>query len=171
MMRDPNRRPTGSLVGDLLGFQPFRFQQPESVGLDIRRTDQGYTLEIPVPGFRPDQIEVSVEDRELTVQGNADRRRFTRAIVLPDEIDPERIEAHVEHGLLTLQLPLHARMQPRRIEVRLGQRAPGGQASGESAGGSGNRGQTSSGGGTARAADAPGTQTYSPPPGGQNPSS
>jgi HSP20 family protein len=121
-MQDITRRsPTRSIMGDLFGIDPFRLMgQPESFGLDIQRTDNGYRLEIPVPGFKPDDINVTIEDRQLTVEGHNERRRFTRAVVLPDEIDADRVEANVDNGLLTLTLPLHPRVQPRRIEVRMG---------------------------------------------------
>ncbi|HTJ27554.1 MAG TPA: Hsp20/alpha crystallin family protein [Candidatus Limnocylindria bacterium] len=116
-------------MGELFGFDPFRLMgQPETLGFDIQRTDNGYRLEVPVAGFKPEEINVTVEERQLTIEGHSDRRRFTRAVVLPDEIDADRIEANVEHGLLTLTLPLHPRVQPRRIEVKLGKQLPAGSA-------------------------------------------
>lgn len=135
-MRDITRQPPiRTIMGDLFGFDPFRglIAQPEALGFDIQRTDQGYRVEIPVPGFRPEDINVTVEDRNLTVEGRSERRRFTRSVVLPDEVDADHVEANVEHGLLTLNLPLLAKAQPRRIEVKVGQQLTG-QAAGASAG-------------------------------------
>ena len=54
------------------------------------------------------------------IEGRGERRRFTRTVVLPEEIDADKIDARVENGLLTLTLPVIAKMQPRRIEVRVG---------------------------------------------------
>jgi HSP20 family protein len=118
-MYGSSRQGSRSLLGDILGFDPTS-RGPEAYGLEIERTDNGYRIEVPVPGFRPEEIHVTVEDRQLTIEGRAERRRFTRAIVLPEEIDADKIEAHVEHGMLALTLPLHAKMQPRRIDVRVG---------------------------------------------------
>ncbi|BDE06619.1 hypothetical protein WPS_18950 [Vulcanimicrobium alpinum] len=117
-----SQRPASrSLLGDLFGFDPMNLMRnPEAYGFDIERTDQGYRIELPVAGFKPDEISVTIEDRQLRVEGRSERRRFTRAITLPDEIDAERIDAHVDNGLLTLMLPLHPKMQPRRIDVRVG---------------------------------------------------
>ena len=118
-----NRRnpPTHTLLGDLFGFDPSRLAPSlESLGLDIQRTEGGYRVELPVAGFKPEEIAVSVEDNQLTVQGQNDRRRFTRQIGLPDEIDADKIEATVEHGLLTLSLPLHEKVKPRQIQVQVG---------------------------------------------------
>ncbi len=114
--QNPNR----GLVGELLGVDPLRnfFANAATVGgMDVHRSEAGYTVEIPVPGFRPDQIDVTVEDRIVTVSGENERRRFTRSLGLPDEIDAETIAANVEHGLLTLTLRIHAKAQPRKIAV------------------------------------------------------
>lgn len=119
------RRP-GGLFADMLGFDPFRSffpalaNAPNVLGLEISRTENGYTVEIPVPGFRPDQIEVTVQDDALMISGKGDRRSFTRTLVLPEEIDPEGIAANVEHGLLSLHLRQRPERQPRRITVQSG---------------------------------------------------
>ena len=111
-----------SLFGDVLGFDPLRMLPNVNggFGFDIQRSEGGYRIELPVPGFRPDQIDVTVEDRVLSIVGKGDRRQFTRTLVLPDEIDADAIAATVEHGMLALDLRLHAKAQPRKIEVRVG---------------------------------------------------
>lgn len=120
-MYGSRRQGTGSWLGDVFGFDPMSsMRNAAATGVEVERTDEGYRVEVPVAGFRPEDINVTVEDRQLTIEGRTEQRRFTRAIILPDEIDAERIDAHVEHGMLTLKLPVHARMQPRRIQVRVG---------------------------------------------------
>lgn len=86
---------------------------------DVQRTETGWTVELPVPGFRPEQIDITVEDRVLNIAGAAERRTFQRAIVLPKDVDPDAIEAKVEHGLLVLTLARHPKAQPRKIAVRV----------------------------------------------------
>lgn len=113
-----------SVFGDLLGWDPFRnFTHGFGswTGMEVTRTeDGGYTVEIPVAGFKPDEIGVSLEDNVLTVNGKSDKRQFTRSLMLPDEIDSERIDAKVEHGLLTLTLRVHPKAQPKKIPVKFG---------------------------------------------------
>jgi len=107
-----------SLFGDLLGFDPFRSVQTASgYGFEISRAENGYRIELPVPGFRPEQIDVTIEDRVLTIVGKSERRNFTRTVVIPEEIDAENIGANVEYGLLTLDLHVHPKAQPRKISV------------------------------------------------------
>ena len=113
----------GSLLGrpfaDLWGMDPLRaFSAPNVSGVEITRTDSGYTVELPVAGFKPDQVEVTLEDGVLAVSGKNEKRSFTRAFTVPDEVDAERIEANVEHGMLTLTLALQPKAQPKKIEVQ-----------------------------------------------------
>lgn len=110
-----------SLFADVLGFDPFRGVYPNaaSYGFDIQRVEGGYNIELPVPGFKPNEIDVTIEDRVLSVVGKSERRQFTRTLVVPDEIDAENIQAKVENGMLALELRLHPKAQPRKIEVKV----------------------------------------------------
>ena len=89
--------------------------------MEINRTDAGYTVEIPVAGFKPDQIDVTLENGLLSVVGKTDKRSFTRTLLLPDEIDPDNVVARVEHGLLTLTLNVHPKAQPKKIQISSGE--------------------------------------------------
>jgi HSP20 family molecular chaperone IbpA len=85
--------------------------------LEISRTENGYSVEIVVAGFKPEQIDITYKENVLSVSGKNERRSFTRSLMLPDEIDPDNIEAHVEHGLLTLTLRRRPEVEPKRIQV------------------------------------------------------
>lgn len=116
------RRPAlarGSLV-DVLGWDPFRSLFASSTGVqgvEVTRSESGYTVELPVAGYAPEQIEVTLEDHVLTISGKAEKRQFTRSLLLSDEIDQEQIAAKTEHGLLQLTLPFHKKAQPRKIAI------------------------------------------------------
>jgi HSP20 family protein len=109
-------------LGDMLGWDPFRnfFAGASGAfgGIEVNRSEAGgYTVEIPVAGYKPHEIDVTLEDGVLTVSGKSEKRQFTRSLLLPDEIDGENIEAKVEHGLLTLTLNVHPKAQPKKITV------------------------------------------------------
>jgi HSP20 family molecular chaperone IbpA len=120
----------GRNLGDWFGIDPlnvFRnFYSPLALdatashgGLDISRTENGYVVEIPVAGFKPEQIDVTYKDDVLSISGKNERRTFSRSLMLPDEIDPDHVEAHVEHGLLTLTLNRRPEAEPKRIPIRV----------------------------------------------------
>jgi len=102
---------------DLWGFDPLR---NFSTGVEITRGENGYTVELAVAGFKPEEIDVRLEDGMLTVTGKNEKRSFTRTFTLPEDTDEERIEAKVEHGMLTLNLPLVPKAQPKKIEIKVG---------------------------------------------------
>jgi HSP20 family molecular chaperone IbpA len=94
------------------------------------RGDGGIRITLAVAGFSPDQLEVTVEDRQLTVMGRRDgnaatpedvylhrgiaARGFIRSFVLADGMVVE--EASLEHGLLHIDL---ARPEPEKRVLRV----------------------------------------------------
>lgn len=106
-----------------------------SPALNVWQSESGYVLEAEVPGFSLDRIEIALEDRTLTIRGERDEtvaadgrivrrerglHRFARTVRLAEDVDPDRIEATLRDGVLTVTLPKAEHAQPRRIEVRAG---------------------------------------------------
>jgi HSP20 family molecular chaperone IbpA len=113
-----------SIFSDVLGWDPFRNFVSNAggmgsfAGIEVARTDDGgFTVEIPVAGYKPNEVEVTLEDYVLTVRGKSDKRQFTRSLLLPDEIDGDNIGANVDNGLLTLHLRVHPKAQPKKIDI------------------------------------------------------
>lgn len=104
-----------------------------SPALDVEENEDGFTLHVELPGVKPDDVDVSIEENVLTIAGQRDfysdanaegfkrieRRfgRFHRAVRLPDRVAPDRIEAHYKDGLLTVSVPKAEEAKPRRIQV------------------------------------------------------
>jgi HSP20 family protein len=102
---------------------------------DIYETAEGITLQVDLPGHEAKSIEVKVENDTLTLKserkrpespkGEGTRRLernfgvFTRSFVLPRTVDPSRVEARYENGVLTLALPRREETKPRVIEVKV----------------------------------------------------
>jgi HSP20 family molecular chaperone IbpA len=104
---------------EMLGYDPFRRFLPNvDPEMEVVRTENGWDVEIPVPGYRPEQIDIVVKDDVLTVSGKSEKRAFTRSLRLPQEVDAENIEATVEYGMLALGLKRHPAAEPRKIEVK-----------------------------------------------------
>jgi len=104
-----------------------------SPALDVEENDNEFTLHVEVPGVKPDDVEVSIEENVLTIAGARDfydekstegfrrieRRfgRFHRAVRLPDRVDPERVVAAYKDGLLTITVPKSESAKPRRVAI------------------------------------------------------
>jgi HSP20 family protein len=105
--------------------------------IDVRETEKGYQIRTPVPGVKPEDVDISFADGVLTItatrrdeqqkeEGNLIRRElmvgtFRRQIALPNDVRPESIDAHIEEGMLTVEVERARRPQPHRVQVRAGQ--------------------------------------------------
>ncbi len=101
--------------------------------VDILETDGAFVVTADLPGLKKDDIDVSIEDNVLTVSGerkfekNEDEgtfRRversygtFRRSFALPRGVDPSKVEAKFEDGVLTLNLPKSELAKSRKITV------------------------------------------------------
>jgi HSP20 family protein len=118
-------------------------QQRSVAPMDVVSEADAITLVMDVPGVKADEVEIELDGNTLTVRGerrppytDEDGRAeqlerpfgaFARTVRLPDEIDPDRIEATASHGVLTLQIPLskaRAEEGANRVDIRDQQRAP-----------------------------------------------
>lgn len=118
------------LAGQLLGTT----NRPAVMPMDAWREGDVFQIEFDLPGVAQDSIDLDVERNVLTVRaervpGNGDwemlaserpRGMFSRQLVLGDNLDLERIEAHYQAGVLRLSIPVAERAKPRKIEVSSG---------------------------------------------------
>jgi HSP20 family protein len=115
-----NRRGRQGISG-MFDWDPFRSLFPGSFqhtfGVEVTRSDDGYEIEVPVPGYRSEDLDISYQDGVITVSGRTERRSFTRAIMVPDDIDEEQMQARVENGMLIMTLKQHPARQPKRISI------------------------------------------------------
>jgi HSP20 family protein len=115
-----NYRPAGSLNGaGTVGYVPFRrFFTTSDPAINVVRTETGFDVEIPVPGYSPENVEITVKDDVLTIAGKTERKSFTRSLRLPEDIDGASADAVVENGLLSLRLQRHPEAEPQKIAIK-----------------------------------------------------
>jgi HSP20 family protein len=125
--------------GALTGFQ----QGPERLvpTMDVVENDNEIVVSVEMPGLQRNDIDISIDDDVLTIRGEkkvedkqTDEKKnfhvteraygvFYRAIQLPSGIDPSKVEARMENGVLKITIPKPARSGAQKIEV---QEAPSG---------------------------------------------
>lgn len=104
---------------DLLGFDPFQSLRSNwGFAYDVTRTENGYEVEVPVPGYKPEDVEVTYQDDVIAINAKGERRAFSRSFVVPEDVDPDKIEARVTNGMLVLTLARRPEAQPRRITIK-----------------------------------------------------
>lgn len=91
--------------------------------VNVRETETSYTIELSVPGFSKEDLEITLDGGKLTVTGSHDKHEtlttksyegysrkefyfsnFTRSFNLPETANSESISAKCENGVLTLEI-------------------------------------------------------------------
>jgi HSP20 family protein len=104
--------------------------------LDISERKDAYLVTVELPGVEPDDLEITMEDGLLTIQGErhfahdsseqqfhrVERRygAFRRSITLPAQVQAEQIQASFDNGVLQIVVPKMEEAKPKRIQVRPG---------------------------------------------------
>ncbi len=100
--------------------------------IDAIVTDQAIVLKADVPGLKPEDLDVTLEGDTLTIRGelkpSADEGkyllrerpvgRFERILTINTPIDGSKVEAHFEHGVVTIALPKSEAAKPRQIAIK-----------------------------------------------------
>jgi HSP20 family protein len=105
--------------------------------VDLSETAEGYLVEAAVPGLKPEDVEVTVENNVLTIKGETrqeaeDKNRnfhrierrfgsFQRTIGLPTTVKADAIHASLNNGVLRLEIPKAEEVKPRKISVNVGE--------------------------------------------------
>ena len=102
------------------------------VAANLYETAEGFTLQIPAPGIKPEDVEITVQQETIslkwetkvqipegaTVHWNGFQSgQFQQSFSLPSPINAERVEAHYTDGILTLHLPKAEHAKARTIKV------------------------------------------------------
>lgn len=103
--------------------------------VDVFERNEDLVVRIDVAGIDPDDIDITLEGRTLTVSGTRSndetiqedgyhRREifsgeFRRTLVLPGGIDPDSITANADHGMLEIVVPRTPEVLPRKVKVEL----------------------------------------------------
>lgn len=101
--------------------------------IDISETDAAYKIEAELPGINQKEIDVKIDNNILTIKGKKEdikeekeknyhlRERyygaFQRSISLPNNIEPEKIKASFENGVLNILVPKNDKRTPKKIEI------------------------------------------------------
>ena len=112
-----------------------------AVPLDVVRKGDDTVIRASMPGVKPDDIQVSIEDNVLTIKGQTagefqesdgaflmrERRSgsFHRSLRLPDSVDPDQVQPHYRHGVLTITVPKAEAKQARQLQVHFGDHGAG----------------------------------------------
>jgi HSP20 family protein len=123
------------LFEDSFVRRPFGtgFDGMNTLPLDVTSTGDSLIVEAALPGIKPEDVEITVEDGTLSIRGNfrEERRQgegenllseirrgsVYRTVTLPSGLEAHRATATFEHGMLKLQFPKAEAVKPRQIRI------------------------------------------------------
>lgn len=91
-------------------------------------------VEVSIPGFNKENIDINVEDQLLTVSGKVEKKSdedkdknyysreisiqsFTKSVTLPTKVQPDKAKASFRDGILKIELPKAPEVMPKKIEI------------------------------------------------------
>lgn len=87
-------------------------RQPRGLSYEIRPSEDAVIAEVEVPGCAPADVKVSVEGRAVHVETPRGNAYFT----IGARVDQDKVEASIQHGLLTLTVP---KREARRVDIQV----------------------------------------------------
>ena len=116
-------------VGDI-------FEEDEGkLTIDVYQTPNEIVVESTIAGVKPDDLDISINNEAVTIRGRREREtkvtdedyfyqecywgKFSRSIILPQEVYAENAAASLKNGVLVIRLPKLNRQKSKKLKVRL----------------------------------------------------
>ncbi len=110
--------------------------EPEGqLTVDVYQTASDIVIESAVAGVKPENLDINVSNDSVTIRGERSRSeevsdedyfyqecywgRFSRSIILPQEVDPDAASVTFKNGILTVRLPKLNRKKTKKLKVKL----------------------------------------------------
>jgi HSP20 family protein len=103
---------------------PTRTAAPSSPSLQVTAIEDGWRVDVPLPGIDPKDVALEVAGNNLSIRAEVSSEgtdknvtRYEQTLVIPQFLDLEKLTASHRHGMLRLTLPLKDSVKPRRVQI------------------------------------------------------
>jgi HSP20 family protein len=122
MMRTNNWIPT--VFNDLFNTDFMPKVNATAPAINVKESDKAYTVEVAAPGMKKEDFNVHINDEGnliIKMEQKQEKKeedkntrylrrefsysKFEQTLILPDDVEKDKISAKVEHGVLTVDLP------------------------------------------------------------------
>ncbi len=102
--------------------------------VDVYQTKDDIFVQSTVAGVAPEDLEINITNDAVTVSGRREKMekveekdyfyqecfwgKFSRSIILPQEVDPEKSTASIKNGVLTVKMPKLNRKRAKKLKVK-----------------------------------------------------
>ncbi|MEK7191907.1 MAG: Hsp20/alpha crystallin family protein [Patescibacteria group bacterium] len=111
------------------------FDDEGQLTIDVYQTPDEIFVESPIAGVKPDELDVSITNESVTIKGKREKERrirdedyfyqecywgkFSRSIILPQEVDAEKSEAVIKNGVLIIRMPKLNRQRSKKLHIKV----------------------------------------------------
>jgi HSP20 family protein len=103
---------------------PTRTAAGSSPSFQVNTTEDGWRIDVPMPGIDPKDVALEVAGNTLTIraetpsdENDTNFTRYEQAFSVPPFLNLDKLTASHRHGMLRLSLPLKDSVKPRRIQI------------------------------------------------------
>jgi len=103
--------------------------------IDVYQTPEEIVVESTIAGVNPENLDVDISPESVTIRGKREKEKkisdedyfyqecywgkFSRSVILPQEIDPDESVATLKNGVLTVRMPKINRHKSKKLKVSL----------------------------------------------------
>lgn len=101
--------------------------------IDVYQTSHYVVIESTIAGVKPEDLDIDISSDQVTIKGSREKEekirdddyiyqecywgRFSRSVILPQEVDPDSAEASLKNGILTIKLPKLDKHRAKKLKV------------------------------------------------------
>jgi len=102
--------------------------------IDVYQTPQEIVIKSAVAGVKPEDLDISIVNDMVTIKGKREQEetikeedyfyqecywgRFSRSVILPSEIDSDRVSATLKNGILTIRMPKLDKAKIKKVKIK-----------------------------------------------------
>jgi len=103
--------------------------------VDVFYTDSDFCVQSPIAGINKEDIDISIEDKMLVIKGEREEPLegkgknyfyqecywgpFSRQVILPEDVDSQRIKASLEKGVLLIKIPRVIKVSKKKVDISI----------------------------------------------------
>lgn len=102
--------------------------------IDVFQDEDNIYVQSAVAGVDPDNLDINITKEAITIRGKREKTQdirehdyvyqecfwgtFSRSVVLPEEVDPDKSTASLKNGILTVKMPKFSRKKGKNLKVK-----------------------------------------------------
>ncbi len=134
IMKSSNKNSGEELIGEEESLSDIFEEAEGELAVDVYQTPIAFIIESTIAGVNPEDIDISTTPESITIKGKREKQekikienyihqecywgRFSRTIILPQEIDPDKVQANIKNGVLKVSLPKVNRGKSKKVKVK-----------------------------------------------------